>query len=111
MITIVGLVLALTVLPSPWNVAVPIAAAAVDVGETALFLWWSRRRRAVVGVEALVGRRAVAVGRLDPRGQVKLDGELWEARADGPVEPGGEVLVTRVEGLLLDVTAAEPPRD
>lgn len=107
MITIVALVLALLFLPSPWNLVVPIAAAVVDVVETGLFLWWSRRRRAAVGVEALVGRRAVAVARLDPRGQVKLDGELWEARADGVVEPGAEVLVARVEGLVLHVRAVE----
>jgi membrane-bound serine protease (ClpP class) len=107
-ITIVALVIALLFLPYPWNLVVPIVAAVVDVVETGLFLWWSKRRRAAVGVEALVGRRAVAVARLAPRGQVKLDGELWEARADRPVEPGGDVVVTAVEGLLLDVTPAEP---
>jgi membrane-bound ClpP family serine protease len=33
---------------------------------------------------------------------------VWVARADRPVEPGGDVVVTAVEGLLLDVTPAEP---
>lgn len=107
MITVVALVLSLLFLPSPWDLVVPIAAAAVDVVETGLFLWWSKRRRAAVGVEALVGRRAVAVARLDPGGQVKLDGELWQARADAVVEPGGEVLVERVDGLVLHVRRAE----
>jgi membrane-bound serine protease (ClpP class) len=108
MLTIVALVAAILFLPYPWNFVVPIVAAVVDVVETGVFLWWSRRRRATVGVETLVGRRAVAVGRLAPRGQVKLDGELWEALSAEPVEPGGEVLVRRVDGLVLDVEPARP---
>lgn len=81
------------------------AAAAVDVLETAVLLRWNRRRRVQVGVETLVGRRAVAVGRLSPRGQVKLDGELWDAVAREWVEAGEEVVVTRVDGLTLEVVA------
>lgn len=108
MITIIALIVALLFLPYPWNFVVPIVAAIVDVIETGVFLWWSRRRRATVGVETLVGRRAVAVGRLAPRGQVKVDGELWEARSESHVEPGAEVVVRRIEGLVLHVA---PPDD
>lgn len=109
MITIVALILAFFLLPAPWNVVVPIAAAVIDIVETALFLWWSKRRKPAVGAETLVGRRAVAVGRLDLRGQVRLDGELWEARSGSPVEAGDEVVVRRVDGLVLDVDAPAPP--
>jgi membrane-bound serine protease (ClpP class) len=108
MITIIALIAALLFLPYPWNFVVPIVAAVVDVVETGVFLWWSRRRRATVGVETLVGRRAVAVGRLAPRGQVKLDGELWEALSASDVDPGAEVVVRGVEGLVLHVA---PPND
>ncbi len=78
-------------------------ALAVDVVETVVFVRWSRRRRSVVGAEALVGRTAVAVSALSPRGQVKLDGELWLASSDVVLAPGEEVLVTGVDGLLLRV--------
>ena len=61
MLTIAAIVLALTVLPSPWGALAVGLAAAVDVGETAVFVRWSRRRKAVVGVETLVGRTAVVV--------------------------------------------------
>jgi membrane protein implicated in regulation of membrane protease activity len=106
-LTIVAVVLALTVLPSPWGWIAVIGAAAIDVAETAFFVRWSKRRRATVGVETLVGRPAVVVRALTPRGQVKVDGEVWEARASNDLLPGDEVVVMRVDGLVLDV---EPPK-
>jgi membrane protein implicated in regulation of membrane protease activity len=103
MLTIVALILALTVLPSPWGWVAVIVAAVIDVVETVVFLWWSKRRKTAVGAETLVGRRAVVVRALAPRGQVKLDGEVWEARAPLEVESGAEVVVTGLDGLVLDV--------
>ena len=76
---------------------------AIDTAEVLFFRSWSRRRRATVGVETLVGRRAVVVKSLAPTGQVKLDGELWAARSATLLEPGSAVVVERVDGLLLDV--------
>ena len=103
MLTIIAIVLALTVLPSPWGVVAIVGAFAIDVAETTFFVRWSKRRRATVGVETLVGRTAVVVRALTPRGQVKLDGEVWEARGPVAVAPGEEVVVIAVEGLVLDV--------
>jgi membrane-bound serine protease (ClpP class) len=110
-LTIIALILALLVLPSPWGAIVVVAAAIVDLIETGVFVWWSRRRRrrgpAAVGVQSLVGRSGVALRRLDPGsaspGQVRIDGEIWSARASAPVDPGGRVTVAAVEGLTLDV--------
>jgi membrane-bound serine protease (ClpP class) len=63
------------------------------------------------GALALVGRTAVVRTRLQPRGQVYLHGELWQAEAaDGEeVGPGSEVVVEGVEGLTLRVTPAPAP--
>jgi membrane-bound serine protease (ClpP class) len=56
------------------------------------------------GVKDLVGRTAIVRTRLQPRGQVYLHGELWEAEAsDGDIAAGGEVVVEAVEGLTLRV--------
>ena len=104
MLTIVAVILALTVLPSPWGVVAVVGAAAIDVVEIGFFARWSKRRRATVGAETLVGRTAVVVRALSPRGQVPLDGEMWEARAGQDVPPGAEVTITAVDGLVLDVT-------
>jgi membrane protein implicated in regulation of membrane protease activity len=58
------------------------------------------------GTARLVGATAIAIGRLDPRGNVRIGSELWSARiASGskPVEPGTRVCVKAVEGLTLHV--------
>ena len=104
MLTIVAVILALTVLPSPWGIVAVAGAAAIDVVEIGFFARWSKRRRATVGAETLVGRTAVVVRALSPHGQVQLDGEIWEARAGANVPPGAEVTITAVDGLVLDVT-------
>jgi membrane protein implicated in regulation of membrane protease activity len=103
MLTIVAVILALTVIPSPWGWVTVIAAGLIDIAETAFFVRWSKRRRATVGVETFVGRHATVVRALTPLGQVKIDGEVWEARAAHDLLPGDEVVVRAVDGLLLEV--------
>jgi membrane-bound serine protease (ClpP class) len=63
------------------------------------------------GSVTLVGRTAVVRTRLQPRGQVYLHGELWQAEAaEGEdVGPGREVVVEGVEGLTLRVAPAPAP--
>jgi membrane protein implicated in regulation of membrane protease activity len=119
MLTLIALVVAVLFLSSPWNVVVVATAAIVDIVETGVLVWWSRRRRrldpAAVGTEALVGRIGIALGRLDSAnltpgarvGQVRVDGEIWNARSVEPIDPGAEVTVSSVDGLILDV---EPTR-
>lgn len=110
MLTLVALAIALLFLESPWNLVLVVTAGVVDAAETALFVWWSRRRRRLmpssVGTGTIVGRRGVTVGRLAPSGQVRIDGEIWSARTAEPVDPGESVVVTAVDGLILDVRKA-----
>jgi membrane-bound serine protease (ClpP class) len=101
-----ALFLAIFVLPSPWGVVALVVAGVLEIGETWLFIWWSKRRRASVGVETIVGRRGVALGSLWPTGQVRVDGEIWQARCDGGCDAGTEVVVRSVEGLTLVVQPA-----
>ena len=95
MLTIIALVAAALFVPSPWSVWLVVGAACVDLAETAVMVAWSRRRRAsgppAVGTEAIVGRTGVTLARLDAdrrgaRGQVRVDGEIWRARAIEPVD-------------------------
>jgi len=106
-LTIIAILLALTVLPSPWGVVAIVVGFAIDAAETTFFVRWSKRRRATVGVQTLVGRTALVVRPLTPLGQVKLDGEVWEARGPTGVAPGEEVVVIAVDGLVLDVEPAK----
>jgi membrane-bound serine protease (ClpP class) len=73
--------------------------------------WFGARTRRVpvtTGVEALVGATGVVRSALAPAGMVLVDGELWEAVADTPLEPGARVRVVAVEGLTLKVEPAGP---
>lgn len=70
----------------------------------------SRRRGLVSGAEHLPGQRAV-VQRSDGRETyVLLEGELWQARCDGPLAPGEEVEVTAVDGLTVEVRKTQGRR-
>lgn len=115
MLTIIALVAAALFVPSPWGVWLVVGAVCIDLAETAVMVTWSRRRRAsgppAVGTEAIIGRTGVTLSRLDAdrhgvRGQVRVDGEIWRARAIEPVDAGVTVVVRSVEGLVLEV---EPP--
>lgn len=109
MLALGAVLLALFVVPSPWGPALVALAAAVDLAETVVLVRWSRRLPPVVGIEALVGRTGVATTLLAPTGRVRLDGALWAARlasgAPGPLEPGADVVVERIDGAELVVRA------
>lgn len=106
MLVLIALALAIFVLPSPWGILAVGVAATLDIAETGLFIWWSKRRRATVGVDALVGKVGVATSELWPEGQVKVDGEIWRARCAGGCDAGTKVVVRSVEGLTLVVDPA-----
>ena len=55
------------------------------------------------GSEGMLLRSGVARTPLDPRGKVKVGGELWHAVASEPVPAGEEVEILAVEGLTLRV--------
>jgi membrane-bound serine protease (ClpP class) len=99
MLLLGAILLAIFVLPSPWGLVAVVGAGLIDVTESLALLRWSRRRRAVTGAEALVGQRAI----VRTPTQVRVAGELWEARSDGPLRPGDEVVVRAVDGLTLVV--------
>jgi membrane protein implicated in regulation of membrane protease activity len=96
-----AILLAIFVLPSPWGIVAVVAGGLIDVAETAALWYWSRRRRAVTGAEALVGQKAVVASPLRPVGQVRVAGELWAARSESGADVGDEVIVRTVDGLTL----------
>lgn len=61
------------------------------------------RSKPTTGMEGLVGEIGVVTKGLDPRGKIEVHGELWNAQAEEPVEPGDSVEVLSVQGLLLRV--------
>jgi membrane protein implicated in regulation of membrane protease activity len=101
LLTVVSILLAIFVLEGPWRYAAVVTGLTLDLAENAALLWWSRRRRAAVGVDTLVGATAVVVTPCRPTGQVRVGGELCRAECREGADPGDRVEVRAVDGLTL----------
>jgi membrane protein implicated in regulation of membrane protease activity len=101
-----AILLAIYVLPSPWGWLVVFGAAVVEVAEVFFWIWLSRRRAIQMGPEALIGAYGEAVTPCQPEGQIRIAGELWQARCEAGAEAGERVRVVGREGLTLDVERA-----
>lgn len=104
---LVGLLLAIFVLPSPWGLVAIVAGAVWEVGEAWFMIRWTQRRRAQVGAEALMGRTAKVVVACSPRGQVAVTGERWQADCAEGAGVGDEVVIRGITGLVLQVERAQ----
>jgi len=83
----------------------------VIVISTALFFIFAvgmglkaQRRKPTTGEVGLIGQIAVARSPLDLEGTVFVEGELWKAISDQPVQTGEKVRILAVEHLTLKVT-------
>jgi membrane protein implicated in regulation of membrane protease activity len=105
MVLLGAILLAILVVPSPWQAPVIGAAGAWEAAEVYFWIRWSRRRRNRVGTDTLLGVQARVTSRLDPEGQVQIAGELWAARSTSvePVPTGATVRILAVDGLTLTV--------
>ncbi len=89
----------------PGPIIVVIVFAIAFVGFIIYAMVKGQRRKLSAGVEEMVGKEAVVQTTLNPKGMVLAEGELWTAIAEGSkIEPGEEVIITKVEGLKLWVT-------
>jgi membrane-bound serine protease (ClpP class) len=105
---IIALALALFVLPSPWNLIAVVAAALWELATALGGLWWSQRRAAKVGVEALIGREVEVRRACRPVGEVRVRGEIWQARCDDGADTGDSVRIVGLDGLTLLVEPVLP---
>jgi membrane-bound serine protease (ClpP class) len=97
-------VLLLFLLPWPWNLIAFLVIVPLWVLE---LFGWNRKvknRRKAVGAETLIGKQAVVTTDCRPSGQVRLEGEIWEARCDAGASVGDNVRVIGRNGLVLVVT-------
>jgi membrane-bound serine protease (ClpP class) len=93
----------LLILSSPWNVVAFLVLLPLWVLE--LFGWnrTTKRHKKAVGAETLIGREAVVSEPCRPVGQVRLDGEIWEARCEAGASTGDRVRITGRDRLTLIV--------
>jgi membrane-bound ClpP family serine protease len=106
-ILLIGIGLALFVFPYPWNVVVVILAGILEFFETAGTWRWSRRGKAKVGPETLIGASGRAITDCKPDGMVRVLAEDWRARCDDGVSAGHAVRVIGRDQLTLLVEPLE----
>ena len=63
----------------------------------------AQRRRVMTGMEGLRNMVGEARTRLEPRGTVFVNGELWQAVADTPIDAGERVVVVGADKFTLQV--------
>lgn len=98
--------LLLLVLPSPWNVIGFLAGLVAFGGEV---VFWNRRvrgKKVTTGADTVIGESAVVVSPCRPEGQVRIRGEVWNARCAEGADAGDDVVVTARDGLTLLVERA-----
>jgi membrane protein implicated in regulation of membrane protease activity len=103
MLLLIAIVLAVFLLPTPWNVLVLVLGLLGETGEVTFGIWYSRRRRATTGAEGMVGGTAKVVAACRPNGRVSFKGERWEAACAEGAEIGERVRIKAVDGLTLEV--------
>jgi membrane protein implicated in regulation of membrane protease activity len=90
--------------PWPWNLIAVLTGLAIETVELTWGLRLARRWRPQTGAEAMIGKEAEVVAPCRPTGQVRVDGELWEAYCDEGAETGETVRIDRLDGLTLVVS-------
>jgi membrane-bound serine protease (ClpP class) len=66
----------------------------------------SRHRAVVAGAETLIGAEGEALFWRGTEGRVRVESEVWRARAAGELQPGTRVKVVAREGLVVVVEPA-----
>jgi membrane-bound serine protease (ClpP class) len=102
--------------PSPITEAVDIELGVLVVFGVlvGLYLRWIigplRHRKKLTGAEVMVGKIGVATTPLNPKGEVRVIGEIWRAEAvSGEIEVGVRVRVVELKGLVVVVEKAQEP--
>ncbi len=95
----------------PWLIAIVIICVVAFLAVAVIWGIRAHRCRISAGREELIGKTAEVKVALDPKGTVFVEGEQWTAISEeGRIEPGEEVIITRVDSLKLYVTKKEQRR-
>jgi membrane-bound serine protease (ClpP class) len=109
--------LTLVAAPVPEMGVSPMVAIALSIGFGAITVFLvrlavrARKRKALLGPDALVGTTATAMEPLSPSGHVLVEGEIWQARASQPTPAGATLRVTGHDQMLLLVDPSPPHSD
>lgn len=107
MLLLTAIVLAVFVLPAPWNGLVLTLGLLGEAGEAIFGIWYSRRRDSVTGAERMIGGTVRVIEPCRPRGRVSYKGELWDAICAGGADIDQRVRIIAMDGLTLVVERIE----
>jgi membrane protein implicated in regulation of membrane protease activity len=62
-----------------------------------------------MGKKVMIGDKAVVVSATREEVEVEYRGEIWKAVSSQPMEPGRQVFIEGVEGMILRVSPFPPP--
>lgn len=89
----------------PWLIIVVIIGIVLFLALATILGVRAHRQQVAAGKEDFIGKTAEVSTVMDPKGTVFIQGERWVGILDkGRIEPGEEVIITKVEGLKLRVT-------
>lgn len=103
MLLIGAIALAYFVLPPGWGLGLVVVAMVIEVAEVGFWIRFLRRYRVTTGAEGLIGSIGEVIEECDPRGRIRLRGEIWHARCSEGAGVGERVRVIAVDGLTLEV--------
>jgi membrane-bound ClpP family serine protease len=87
-----------------WPIGLLIAAIVALIGYAIWRIVVTYRRQATTGREDIIGKKGLVKEVLNPEGMLLFQGELWTAVSEsGIIQPGEEVVITKVDGLKLIV--------
>jgi len=67
----------------------------------------AQNRKPTTGIEGIIGEIGETISSLEPEGQIRVHGELWNAESlDGSISQGTKVKVTQISNLKLMVRKA-----
>jgi len=87
---------------NPWLIAIIAIGIAAFIAITIIWGIRAHRQQVLAGREELIGKTAEVLSVMKPKGTVFIQGERWTATSEtGRIEPGEEVIVTKINGLKM----------
>ena len=63
----------------------------------------AQRKKVATGEQGIVGEKGIAISNLKPDGEIKVHGEIWNARTDNEIKKDEFVTVVDSDGMTLIV--------
>lgn len=95
-------------MPVGWGALFGIACVEIIILATIIFVYmWLRRQKTTTGTEAMIGAQATVIDWDGTKGNVRFEGELWQAQSNAEMDISANETVTieAVNKMNLTITA------